>query len=372
MSKVLIFGGTPFSLINFRGDLIKLLKKNGHNVHCLSGKDQTFDEIKFQELQFEYHSVFLRRANTNIFLELYSFFLIFFKIRSIRPDIIFSYSIKPVIYGTLASKLLGLNNCYSLISGVGYIFTSYKKSNTNLMYIALKFLYKNALKFSNTIFFQNNDDIQLFRELGLIEPFYKVQRLYGSGVNLAKFKFKPLNTDKVTFLMVARLLKDKGVWEYLEAAKRIKANYPQTSFVLVGDVDDNPTSITNAELAHITGKDFIRYMSYSENIADLIGDSTVCVLPSYREGAPRFLLEALSVGRPIVTTNTPGCRDIVEEGWNGFLVDVASSASLAAALERCIENKDALEVFGRNSRKLAEEYYNVEHVNRKILKAMKL
>ena len=207
MSKVLIFGATPFSLINFRGDLLKMLKKEGHTVYGLSGIDNGFDKSKFQEFGVEHHHVLLKRTSVNLFVELYSLLVVFLKIKELKPDKIFSYSIKPVIYGALSCRLLGIKNHYALISGVGYLFTSNDKNSSNLFFKFIKFIYKHALRTSKTIFFQNDDDIKLFRELGLISPDCSVKRLYGSGVNLRKFEFKVLQNEQVTFLMVARLSK---------------------------------------------------------------------------------------------------------------------------------------------------------------------
>ena len=372
MSKVLIFGGTPFSLVNFRGDLIKAIHKNGHQVFGLSGSDREFDLSKLEELNLEFHGIFLSRSSINIFREFYTVFLVFLKIKMLKPDLILSYSIKPVIYGALCSKIIGIKNYYSLISGVGYIFTNQEKRRNKLIFYLTKFLYKIALKNSRAVFFQNYDDIKLFRELGMIASSSKVIKLNGSGVNLEKFKFSVNERKQIKFLMVSRLLKDKGVYEYLDAAEKVKAKYPQVKFALIGDIDENPSSITRAEVEKISKKGVVEHLRQSESIYESICESTVCVLPSYREGTPRFLLEALSVGRPVITTNTAGCKDTVKDGWNGYLIEVGSSEALKRAFIHCIENSENLKCFGVNSRKWAEKHFDVDLVNQKILKELNL
>jgi glycosyltransferase involved in cell wall biosynthesis len=233
-------------------------------------------------------------------------------------------------------------------------------------------LYRLALTFTNKVFFQNPDDIRVFEELRIVKP-DKVVQINGSGVNIEDFSPAPLPVGQVVFLLIARLLREKGINEYVEAAGIVKAKYPDARFMLVGwTFDDNPSAISPKQVESWRKEGLVEIYSETEDVRPFIAESSVYVLPSYREGTPRTVLEAMAMGRAIITTNAPGCRETVKEGINGFLVPVKDSQTLAKVMERFIIETQLVTRMGEESRKITEEKYDVQKVNAIVNRAMSL
>ena len=298
--------------------------------------------------------------------------------KKVTPSYVMSYTIKPVIYGTLAAWAAKIPNRYALITGLGYAFQQVEETGSpSKLQKLIHGLYKQALSKTSKVFFQNPDDLNLFEQLKLISPSTPTAVVNGSGVDVSEYDVAPLpisddNTPKLRFLLIARLLGDKGVREYAKAAKSIKAKHPQTQFDLVGWIDDNPDSIEQQELDNWIKDGTINFWGKLSDVKPAIAASSIYVLPSYREGTPRTVLEAMAMGRPVITTDAPGCRETVTDGVNGFLVPVKSVDGLTEAMEKFITDPALINTMGLASRKIAEEKFDVHAVNNFMLKEMGL
>ncbi len=371
MSKIAIIAGENTSLINFRGDLIKQWLDLGHEVLALAPGDEVKERV--QALGARYRSIPLCRTGLNPKKDFQTIRTLEKVFKKEKPDIAFLYTIKPVIYGSLVASLAKTPEIYSMITGLGFVFVGSSIKQRLLQKIAI-LLYKKALKRNKRVFFQNPDDIIDFKSFGIIQAEdNKVVQIDGSGVHTGKYCPAPIPNGPVSFILIARLLGDKGIREYVEAAREIKGKYPEAQFKLLGPFDENPTAIKKEEIDSWIKAGLIYYLGSTDDVRPYIEGASVYVLPSfYREGTPRTILEAMAMGRPIITTDAPGCRETVQEGVNGFLVPVKNSKALARVMERFIENPELMQEMGHQSRKIAEEKYDVHKVNRVILEAMGL
>ncbi|MFW5613626.1 MAG: glycosyltransferase family 4 protein, partial [Campylobacter hyointestinalis] len=254
--------------------------------------------------------------------------------KQLKPDIVLNFTIKPNIYSSLICRYLKIP-CISNITGLGTIFIK-----QNFITKIAKFLYKIALNKNKSIFFQNDDDKKLFLKYNLISQKNNIDVLPGSGVDLDKFKPSPkVDNDKFIFLFIGRLIRDKGISELIEASIMLGAKYDNFKIWLLGELGvQNNTAISQDELNGWLKNDFIEYLGTTDNVADIIAKSDCVVLPSYREGTPRSLLEAAAMAKPIITTNTVGCRDVVSDGINGLLCEVANAKDLAGKMEKMLNS----------------------------------
>lgn len=379
--NILIIASLAESLINFRGELIKAIQKKGYEVHAIAPELHKGSEItkKLQELGVITHNVNMKRAGTNAIADLKTVLEIRKIVKSIKPDFVLGYTIKPVIYGTIAAWLAGNNKRFCLITGLGFAFQGIesKSQKRTVFQKIIHTMYKFALSKAELVFFQNPDDKQLFLELGILSEKSNVDVVNGSGVDVDRFPYRaaPQLCEKkhITFLLIARLLGAKGLREYAQAAKNLKQKYANIGFDLVGWIDEgNPDSITRAELERWQADNIINYVGRLNDVRPAIENSHVFVLPSYREGTPRTVLEAMSIGRAIITTDVPGCRETVVDGENGFLVKAKSSDALEKAMERFVLNRDLIYVMGAASRKIVEKKYDVKLVNKHMIESMGL
>lgn len=370
--KFLLIAGLAESLTNFRGPLIAALQAKGLEVHVAAPDMPAQSTIRAQlvALGLGVHNIPMGRAGTNPFADLRSMVAMWALTRRLRPDFVMSYTIKPVIYGTLAARVAGVPRRYALITGLGYAFTGQTSGLRGMVKVVVQGLYRLALRRAHKVFFQNPDDEALFRQLGLLHPSIPSVVVNGSGVDTASFSVAPLPLGPPHFLLIARLLGDKGVREYALAAHRIKTKYPQVQFSLVGWIDENPDAIEQAELDAWVQAGFLNYLGRLQDVRPAIAQCSVYVLPSYREGTPRTVLEAMAMGRPIITTNAPGCRETVVDGDNGFLVPVQSADALVQAMQRFIDEPNLAPRMGQRSRELAKAKYDVHKVNAVMLREM--
>lgn len=363
--SILIIAGLAESLINFRGDLIKGLIEKGLTVHVAAPDlDSTCQSAQaLESWGVVIHDVKIRRAGLNPLADLKTLKALVGVIRKISPDIVFAYTIKPVIYGMIAARLRGIERKVSLITGLGYAFTAEPAGMRRIVSLIARGLYRIALAGCDAVVFQNPDDKALFERLGLVD-YRKAKLVNGSGINLDSFLFKPVpESEQVRFIMIARLLKDKGVYEYAEAAKKVKEKYPNTEFHLVGWIDANPAAIHEKDLSDWISQNIIIFHGKIDDVRPLIESSHAYVLPSYREGTPRTVLEAMAIGRAVITSDAPGCRETVVDGINGYLVPVQDSSALVQAMTDIIESPSMVQSMGIESRKLAEQKYDVHKVN---------
>jgi glycosyltransferase involved in cell wall biosynthesis len=364
----LIVGSHPKSLINFRGELIKLLSSQGYKVHVCAPNISKPVRKFFESRGVIVQDLSLSRKSLNPFQDLLYLLKLIFLIRSIKPNFILCYTIKPIIYGIIAARLNGVKNKISLITGLGSIFQNY--SERKFLYFFIKNFYKIALFFSDIIFFQNSDDLKFFIHKKIIRTQQNSLVVNGSGVDLSYFYYQPCYISQPHFLLIARMIKDKGIYEYVAAAKFLKKIYPDVIFSLVGWVEDGSNSISLKMLNTWFSDGAISYLGYKEDVRDAIESSSVFVLPSYGEGTPRSVLEAMAMGRPIITTDAPGCRETVIDGENGFLVPVKNVDALVEAMKKFIDDPGLIARMGARSRLIAEEKYDVHKVNEVMLKAM--
>lgn len=328
---------------------------------------------QLKELGVIAHDIPMQRTGMNPVKDLAAVLALWQLMRRIKPQYVLGYTIKPVIYGTLAAWLARVPQRFALITGLGFAFMGEGNAQRSKVRALVQGLYRMALTRSHGVFFQNPDDEALFRQLNILSPSIPSHVVNGSGVDVAQFDVAPLPADSAPrFLLIARLLGDKGVREYVQAAQQVKTLYPQAQFDLVGWVDVNPDSITQAELDEWVTAGTINFLGRLSDVRPAIANCSVYVLPSYREGTPRTVLEAMAMGRAVITTDAPGCRETVVDGDNGFLVPVKSADALAEAMLRFIEQPELIAQMGQRSRRIAEEKYDVHKVNAQMLKGMGL
>lgn len=367
--KVLILAGFAESIAAFRGTLIRDLTESGCEVH-VAAPNLTWEPGLGLTLGLpndRFHAIPLTRNGTNPLADLGTVVAIWRLMRSLRPNATMPYTIKPVIYGTIAAWLAEVPHRYALVTGLGYAFTGKRQG---LLTGIIGMLYRFALGKAHKVFFQNPDDESLFRERGLLPRSVPSVVVNGSGVDVSSFSVEALPSGQQIFLMIGRLLGDKGVREYAEAARRVKARNAGVQFRLVGWIDTNPDAISQSELDSWITDGTLNFLGKLDDVRPAIAGSTVYVLPSYREGTPRTVLEAMAMGRPIITTDAPGCRETVIEGDNGFLVPVKSVDALVEAMQRFIDNPDLAAKMGQRSRQIAEDKYDVHKVNAVMLREM--
>lgn len=376
--KFLIIASSVPSILNFRGELLLALQEAGFEIHIAAPEFTSYpaELEKLHSLGYKVHNIFMQRTGTNPAADAQTFLALYRLMRDIKPDYMMGYTIKPVIYGLLAAKFAHVPHRFALITGLGFAFQGvdeqgYRKSH--LQKIMHK-LYSLALVSTHKIFFQNPDDEALFKSMGIVKPTASTKVVNGSGVDLSEYSVQPFHTVDDSpiprFLLIARLLVDKGIREYAQAARLIKIKYPQVQFDLVGPFDSNPSAISQIELDTWLEEELFTYWGRVSDVRPAILANSIYVLPSYREGTPRSVLEAMAMGRPIITTDAPGCRETVINGYNGYIVPVKAVDELAAAMERFIVDPKLIVQMGAASRQLVEDKFDVHAVNQVMLKEM--
>ncbi|KAF0207821.1 MAG: glycosyltransferase family 4 protein [Actinomycetota bacterium] len=366
--RILVLSSFTKSLLWFRLDLMDALVAAGHEVIALGSDDDEAYRREFLEHGIVYHSFRVSRNGLSPFDDLRTYRELRETIGRIAPDKVFVYQAKTIVYGGPAAHRCGAE-VYPMMGGLGSIFRNSGLRN-KLVRLILKVQYKNAFRRSEKVFFQNEDDRSDLLSFGLLPP-EKTVMVNGSGVNLERFTQEPLPGEAV-FLFVGRLLRDKGVVEYLDACAEIKRRHPQARCLLVGPYDTNPSALVPDDLEPYVADGTVEYCGEQEDVRPYITQSSVFVLPSYHEGTPKSVLEAMAMGRPIITTTAPGCRETVIDGVNGYLVEARSVQALADRMERLIDDVELVAKMGAESRRIAEERFDVHKVNGVILKAMGL
>ncbi|WP_052507418.1 glycosyltransferase [Desulfonatronovibrio magnus] len=389
IKSIALISNQAFSQLNFRGSMIRELSGKGIIVYTLA-PDYNLDlRKKARSLGAIPISFHLDRIGTSPLVDFKDIFLLSGLLKRLSPDAVFCNFIKPVIYGSFAAQKAGISNIYSMISGLGYLFTDSPK-HYSLKNPAFKraasMLYKMALKHNKRVFFHNPDDLAVFVSSGVLEK-EKAVRVFGSGVDVGYYMPETVKNEKMQFILIARLLFDKGIREYAQAAKNIKSKYPQTHFLLMGGKDINPAGLNFEEVSQWVDSGVIEWPGQVQDVRPWLRKSSVFVLPSWREGTPRSTLEAMACGKAIITTDVPGCRETVfpdsetgkfnylkggklKAGINGIMVPVRDPSALAQAMEYMINNPDKVVEMGRQSRLMAEKYYDVRKVNRVIFEEM--
>lgn len=361
--KIIISINTAWNIYNFRSGLIKALVAQGYQVIAVTPDDEYSHRLK--DFGCRFISLPMDNNGTHPGRDLLLLMRYLLLLRSERPSVYLGYTVKPNVYGSIAANVLGvpvINN----IAGLGTTFI-----NSNFLTRIVRGLYKFALHRSHRIFFQNSDDQDLFIKTGLVRPEI-TDRVPGSGIDLTRYQAmppSPLFERPFRFLLVARMLKDKGIHEFVEAARMVRRQFPETQFQLLGFVDSaNSNAISLEEIKAWEEEGVIHYMGKTDDVRPFLADADCVVLPSYREGVPRSLLEAAAMARPIIATDTVGCRDVVDDGVSGFLCQVCNADDLAKKMMQMIEHSpQQREEMGNAGRRKVEVEFDEKIVIQKYL-----
>jgi glycosyltransferase involved in cell wall biosynthesis len=367
--KIAVLSSHTTSLFWFRMDMMKAFIKHGHSVIAIGPESEEKWKNDFLENGIIYKQIFVERNGINPVNDIKTYKQLREILKEENPDKIFTYQAKTIVYGCLAAKANGINEVYPLIAGLGSVFRGSGLKN-KVIKTVMKTQYKAACRASRKVFFQNSDDKNEFINNGILDD-DKVVIINGSGVNLDKFMPEPL-PELPAFLFIGRLIKDKGVMEYLQACQKIKSEYPEVRCLLVGPYDSNPTALQPDELQPFIDKGIIEYFGEQSDIRPYLKQCSVYVLPSYHEGTPKTVLEAMATGRPIITSDAPGCRETVVDGHNGFLVKVKDVDGLTDKMKTLINDPSLCSLMAKKSLNIAKEKYDVHKVNESIMKVMSL
>jgi len=369
----LILGGVAKSLLMFRGPLIQAMLRQGHCISAAASNHDPVVAARLSEWGVDFRAIKLHRTGMNPFGEIGSLAALVELVRDVMPDVFFGYTVKPATLGMIAAYLCKVPERYAFITGLGYPYSDGRELNRRIARIVTTGLFRLSLRLADKVIFQNGDDRELFLKLGVVRERGRTACVNGSGVDLEHYRQAPIAAGPPVFLMITRLLKDKGVYEFVEAARLVRARIPNARFVLVGPMDPNPNAVSEAEIASWKAEGAIEYVGEVDDVRPYIATSTAYIFPStYREGIPRSVLEALAMGRPIVTTDVPGCRETVSDGLNGILIPPRQPVALAKAVMRFIDEPGLVARMGQESHRLAVEKFAAELVSSHLLKIMNL
>jgi glycosyltransferase involved in cell wall biosynthesis len=367
--KVLLVQNISWGLYNFRADLMRELQSHGVEVVACA----TYDDYshRIENMGIRYIEIPMKRKGLNPIIDFWLFIRLYRLYIREKPDVIFHNTIKPIIFGSLAARFANNKKVVNMISGLGYVFIGDGILHRSLKPF-VKWLFRHALKSCKKVLFQNPDDRKYFIDQRIVSE-QITEITYGSGVNTERFHYVESSNkkDNNVFIYIGRILKDKGIIEFIEAAKKVKVLYPDTKFQLLGMIDqNNPTNIDKKTIDGWVKIGLVEYLGEVLDVRSFIEQSDVVVLPSYREGVPKSLLEAMAMGKPIITTDVPGCRETIDKNKNGLLIPPRDIYALCQAMQYMILNPERRKEMGREGRKLAVEKFDVRKVNTMILQAM--
>ncbi|MEJ6066195.1 glycosyltransferase family 4 protein [Psychrobacter sp. 16-Bac2893] len=375
--KIVIIGTVASSFLGFRADLIQALLTKSYTVYAFTS-EYTDDELnKIEALGAIPITYELNRGGMNPLADAKATYALSKKIKEIAPDLVFSYFSKPVVFGTLAAKIAKVPRVIGMLEGLGYAFTAQpeglSKKATLIKSIQI-FLYKIALPQLDSIIFLNPDD-----PTDLLDTYHitvkRVDILGGIGLDLGEYNYQPIETidSSINFLFIGRMLKEKGIHDFIAAAKIVKQSYPNVQFTVLGAIDSsNPGALQQSELDRLISLNIINYPGQVDNVQEWIANSHVFVLPSYREGVPRSTQEVMAMGRAVITTDVPGCRETVVDGVNGFLVEMWNPEILAQKMIYFIKHPEEIKKMGYESYKIAQEKFDADKVNKRLINMLGL
>lgn len=368
--KIILIGTTASSILGFRKDFIRLLLTKNYTVYTVVSEYSDSELMQIKAMGVLPITYQMNRGGLNPFMDIFSCYQLYRKIDKINPDIVFSFFSKPVIYGTIAAKLVGVPKVIGMLEGLGYTFTEQpegiSRTTKTIQKIQL-ILYKLSLPFLDQLVFLNQDDIEDLVKKHKIHV-ANVHILGGIGLNFLEYPYSKAPIKNIKFIFVGRLLKEKGIYDFVSACKSVKKKYPRTEFIIVGGLDpQNPGALSRQQLDQLITENLVTYAGYTSDVQSWIAKSSVFVLPSYREGLPRSTQEAMAIGRPVITTDVPGCRDTVIDGVTGFLVARWSPQELAEKMIYFIENPEKINQMGLEGYKLAQQKFDANSVNQRLL-----
>jgi glycosyltransferase involved in cell wall biosynthesis len=363
---VVLFGTDANSLINFRKQLIEEMVRRGHEVHAVAAHIPDATAAHLRSLGAEPVSIALGRTSLNPLEAMRAGGAVRRLFERIRPDVVIAYTIKPILLGAPAAHAAGVKRFVALVTGLGYAFTGGREWKRLLSRASATVLYRRAFARTSIAVFQNEDDRRDFGRLRVLPAKVPTGLINGSGVDTQWFSPVPPPAAP-SFLMMGRLVTDKGVREFSTAARRLKKRHPELRISIAGWIDPAPHAISQAELQEMIDGG-IEYLGPLGDVRPAMAEHSVYVLPSYREGTPRSVLEAMAIGRAIITADVPGCRQTVVHGENGLLVPARDADALYRAMEHLVEHPHLLAPMGEASRRIALEKYEVHQVNRALLR----
>jgi glycosyltransferase involved in cell wall biosynthesis len=372
--RVAVIASYAPSLTNFRLELLRRMVGAGHEVIALAPDEDKKSTETLNSLGVKFIQVPMSRTGLNPFADLRTLYVLWREFRRLKPDLILPYTMKPIIYGGIAGRIAGIPTRCFLVTGLGHVFSdvhsSFKLSAVKRVSVAL---YKLAFANAKVVFVYNDADDMDVRQNNMIKDASKIVMVPGSGVDLNHFKRTDFPVGPASFLLVARLLRDKGIVEYVEAARIVRKQFPDAEFKLLGHFDPGSNGITAAEIESWVKEGTIDFLGQTTDVRPYLARCTAFVLPSYyREGIPRSILEALAVGRAVITANSPGCRDTVEDGINGHIVNPRDSKGLTEAMMALARDPTKAAAMGQKSYEMAQNRFDVHAVNRLLLERMDL
>ena len=373
--KIAIIGTVASSIIGFRRDFIIRLVSEGHQVFAFAVDYTEESALEVSSLGAVPVAYSFNRTGMNPVLDIIDMFRLSRKLAGVAPDIVFSYFVKPVIFGTFAAKLAGVKQCIAMLEGLGYIFTEQPEGisfKVRLLRLVQVSLYRISLPLLNKLIFLNHDDpIDLLVRYRI--NVRQVEVLGGIGLDLSLYPYVKPDVNELAFIFVGRLLKEKGIREFIEAAKIVMNSGSRVRCVVLGGLDEcNPGGLKEAEVDELVRSGVIEYHGHVSDVSQWIAKCSVFVLPSYREGLPRSTQEAMAIGRAVITTDVPGCRETVIDGVNGFIVPPWQPKALAQKMLFFINNPKQIEVMGLASYELAQAKYDAAKVNERLIELVGL
>lgn len=364
--KYIVVSPKNRTVYNFRGDLIRQIIAAGNEV-IVTGPNR-IDVDKVEALGARFVELPVNKNGLNPLADLKYLMKLCSLFRQERPDVVFGYTSKPVIYGSIAAKLAKVPHIVPMVTGAGYAFTA-QTAKAKLVRLVMSVLYKTAFACADLVIFQNSDDREQFVGEKLVRA-DKCRIVNGSGVNMDRFSPAPY-PERTTFFMLSRVMYSKGIREYLEACRIVKEKYPQARCMLLGACEGIQDSLSEADLKPYIDDGIIEHFGETDRVADYYSQCSVYILPSYREGTPRTVLEAMAMGRAIITTDAPGCRETVVDGETGYLVPVRDAEAVARKMMEFIENPRRIPEMGRKSLAYCREKYDVNKINEDMCRYLK-
>jgi glycosyltransferase involved in cell wall biosynthesis len=380
MARVALIGGFGDLVVKLRGSLIRALRDAGHEVIVCVPRPSAAAMPGVQEglrdLGARYVEATLDRAGTNPFAEIASRLFYERFMRDERPDAVLAYNPKPVFYAVPAARRAGVPRVAAMITGLGYAFTDRSARARILALLAMR-LYRRAIPMADAVIFQNTDNREFFEHAGLLAGARRVVQVPGPGVDLERFPWVPIAEPPkvVTYLFVGRLLRDKGVLDFVEAARALRAlrlDHERMRFQIAGFLDSNPACVTPHDVRHWQETGVVEFLGRLQDVRPALAAASVLVLPSRGEGMPMAVLEAMSTGRAVVTSDAPGCRESIEDLSSGYIVPARSVPALAVAMEQFLEDPNLVVLMGRAARERAERVFDARQVCAQVMDAMGL
>ncbi|MDP1831458.1 MAG: glycosyltransferase family 4 protein [Geothrix sp.] len=366
--RVAVMGTQAKDLVNFRGHLLSEMARAGHVAYGIAPEGTPEISAALERLGATFVPIAMDRTGLNPFAELGTFFRLWRLFRKLHLDLLLTYELKSVVFGTLAARCAFVPRRFAMITGRGTTLQGEARGFRERMVRAVvKRLYRLALPRTHGVLFQNQDDCSFFVQEGMLPGTVPRKIIHGSGVDLDYFARAPLPDGPVTFLFLGRLLRNKGLHEFVEASRILSMRNLAFRCRILGALDSNPNGITGRQLEAWVKEGAVEYLGEARDVRPVLAAAHVLVLPSYGEGTPRSVLEAMSMGRAVVTTDAPGCRETVVEDRNGFLVPVGDVSALANAMEKLAVDPALIARFGGEGRKMAEQKYDVRLVTADIL-----